>query len=65
MSSEDVINTVKASGLRGRGGAGFPTGLKWSFVPKGPAEKYLITNFDEGEPGTYKDCYISEVTPHS
>ncbi|WGL60555.1 NADH-quinone oxidoreductase subunit NuoF [Pigmentibacter sp. JX0631] len=65
MTSEDVINTVKASGLRGRGGAGFPTGLKWSFVPKGAGEKYLITNFDEGEPGTYKDCYIAEVTPHS
>ena len=65
MSPDDVINAVKASGLRGRGGAGFPTGLKWSFVPKGPGEKYLITNFDEGEPGTYKDCYISEVSPHS
>lgn len=65
MSTEDVINTVKASGLRGRGGAGFPTGLKWSFVPKGPGEKYLVTNFDEGEPGTYKDCYLAEVTPHS
>lgn len=65
MTPDDVINTVKASGLRGRGGAGFPTGLKWSFVPKAPGEKYLITNFDEGEPGTYKDCYIAEVTPHS
>lgn len=65
MSPDDVINVVKASGLRGRGGAGFPTGLKWSFVPKQPGEKYLITNFDEGEPGTFKDCYISEVTPHS
>lgn len=65
MTPDDVINTVKASGLRGRGGAGFPTGLKWSFVPKGSSEKYLITNFDEGEPGTYKDCYIAEVTPHS
>ncbi|MBX9703997.1 MAG: NADH-quinone oxidoreductase subunit NuoF [Silvanigrellaceae bacterium] len=65
MSPEDVIQVVKASGLRGRGGAGFPTGLKWSFVPKEPGEKYLITNFDEGEPGTFKDCYISEVTPHS
>ena len=65
MSPDDVIATVKASGLRGRGGAGFPTGLKWSFVPKGPGEKYLITNFDEGEPGTFKDCYISEVSPHS
>jgi NADH-quinone oxidoreductase subunit F len=65
MSSDDVIQTVKASGLRGRGGAGFPTGLKWSFVPKTPGEKYLITNFDEGEPGTYKDCYLAELSPHS
>lgn len=62
---DDVINTVKASGLRGRGGAGFPTGLKWSFVPKAPGEKYLITNFDEGEPGTFKDCYLAKVSPHS
>lgn len=65
ISPDDVINIVKASGLRGRGGAGFPTGLKWSFVPKQPGEKYLITNFDEGEPGTFKDCYISEVTSHA
>lgn len=61
---DDVIATVKASGLRGRGGAGFPTGLKWSFVPKAPGEKYLIVNFDEGEPGTYKDRYITELSPH-
>lgn len=65
FTPEQVIQLVKDSGLRGRGGAGFPTGLKWSFVPKGPGDKYLITNFDEGEPGTYKDCYISEITPHS
>jgi NADH-quinone oxidoreductase subunit F len=64
MSQEEVINLVKASGLRGRGGAGFPTGMKWGFVPKGPGEKYLLTNFDEGEPGTYKDRYIAEVSPH-
>ncbi len=64
-TSEDVITTVKASGLRGRGGAGFPTGMKWGFVPKGPGEKYLITNFDEGEPGTYKDRYIAEIAPHT
>lgn len=64
MSSDDVIALVKASGLRGRGGAGFPTGMKWGFVPKGPGDKYLITNFDEGEPGTYKDRYISELSPH-
>lgn len=65
MKPDDVINTIKASGLRGRGGAGFPTGLKWSFVPKAPGEKYLITNFDEGEPGTFKDCYIAKISPHS
>lgn len=64
MKPDDLINLVKASGLRGRGGAGFSTGLKWSFVPKAPGEKYLITNFDEGEPGTYKDRYIAEVSPH-
>lgn len=65
MSPADVIAEVKNSGLRGRGGAGFPTGLKWSFVPKEPGDKYLITNFDEGEPGTYKDCYIAETNPHA
>lgn len=64
VPQEEVIATVKASGLRGRGGAGFPTGLKWGFVPKAPGEKYLIVNFDEGEPGTYKDRYITEVSPH-
>lgn len=64
MSQEELISLVKASGLRGRGGAGFPTGMKWGFVPKGPGEKYLITNFDEGEPGTYKDRYIAELSPH-
>ncbi|MGE0172932.1 MAG: NADH-quinone oxidoreductase subunit NuoF [Oligoflexales bacterium] len=61
----EIIDTVKASGLRGRGGAGFPTGLKWSFVPKndtGP--KYLLCNNDEGEPGTFKDRYICELSPH-
>lgn len=65
MKPEEIIALVKASGLRGRGGAGFLTGLKWSFVPKEPGEKYLITNFDEGEPGTFKDCYISKISPHS
>ena len=65
MKPDEVIHLVKDSGLRGRGGAGFSTGTKWSFVPKGPGEKYLITNFDEGEPGTFKDCYIAEVSPHS
>jgi NADH-quinone oxidoreductase subunit F len=65
MEAAEIITTVKDSGLRGRGGAGFPTGLKWSFVPKnitGP--KYLICNNDEGEPGTFKDRYICELSPH-
>jgi len=65
MKQDDLISTVKSSGLRGRGGAGFLTGLKWSFVPKTSGEKFLITNFDEGEPGTFKDCYIAKVSPHS
>lgn len=64
VAPETIINQVKASGLRGRGGAGFPTGMKWSFVPKGPGDKYLIVNFDEGEPGTYKDRFIAETCPH-
>jgi NADH-quinone oxidoreductase subunit F len=63
-SPDSIIEMVKESGLRGRGGAGFPTGLKWSFVPKDAPEKYLLCNFDEGEPGTYKDRYITEVSPH-
>ena len=53
---QEVIAEVKASGLRGRGGAGFPTGLKWSFMPRQfPGQKYLVCNSDEGEPGTFKD----------
>ena len=64
LSAEEVIQIIKASGLRGRGGAGFPTGMKWSFVPKDAPVKYLVTNFDEGEPGTYKDRYLAEVSPH-
>ena len=56
ISQEDVIAEVKASGLRGRGGAGFPTGLKWSFMPRAmPGGKYIVCNSDEGEPGTFKD----------
>src|SRR5207253_10654476 len=62
----DVIETVKASGLRGRGGAGFPTGLKWSFMPKGPgAQKYIRCNSDESEPGTCKDRDILRFNPHA
>ncbi|OED34421.1 NADH oxidoreductase (quinone) subunit F [Chromatiales bacterium (ex Bugula neritina AB1)] len=64
---EDVVAEIKASGLRGRGGAGFPTGLKWSFMPK-PAEggqNYLVVNSDESEPGTCKDRDIHRFNPHS
>ena len=60
-----VIAEVKASGLRGRGGAGFPTGLKWSFMPRQfPGAKYLVCNSDEGEPGTCKDRDILMFNPH-
>ncbi|QAA92757.1 NADH-quinone oxidoreductase subunit NuoF [Pollutimonas thiosulfatoxidans] len=65
MTPEDVINEVKASSLRGRGGAGFPTGLKWSFMPRAlPGQKYLVCNSDEGEPGTFKDRDILRFNPH-
>ncbi len=65
MSPDDCIEVVKASGLRGRGGAGFPTGLKWSFVPKDtPKPKYLVCNADESEPGTFKDRELIEKDPH-
>lgn len=64
MKPEEVVEEVKKSGLRGRGGAGFPTGVKWSFVPKTDAPKYLICNADEGEPGTFKDRVIIEKDPH-
>ncbi len=66
MTQEEVIAEVKASGLRGRGGAGFPTGLKWSFMPRTfPGQKYLVCNSDEGEPGTFKDRDILRLNPHS
>lgn len=66
ISQEDVIAEVKASGLRGRGGAGFPTGLKWSFMPRTfPGQKYLVCNSDEGEPGTFKDRDILRLNPHA
>lgn len=64
MTDEEVVNVVKESGLRGRGGAGFPTGLKWSFTRPLPKPKYIICNADEGEPGTIKDRYIMEGDPH-
>ena len=60
-----VIEMVKQSGLRGRGGAGFPTGLKWSFMPKGPGIKYILCNSDESEPGTAKDRDILRYNPHA
>lgn len=66
MKPDDVINLVKDSGLRGRGGAGFSTGMKWSFVPKDPSKtKYLLCNGDESEPGTFKDRILMEQIPHS
>ena len=66
MSRDELINIVKASGLRGRGGAGFPTGLKWSFMPKEVTRPhYLCCNADESEPGTFKDREIMRWTPHA
>jgi NADH-quinone oxidoreductase subunit F len=67
LSPKDVAETVKASNLRGRGGAGFPTGMKWSFVPMGEDAihpKYLLVNADEMEPGTFKDRLLLERAPH-
>ena len=65
MSPDDIIQEVKTSNLRGRGGAGFPTGIKWSFMPKeSEVPKYLVINADEGEPGTFKDRLIMEYDPH-
>ncbi|MFM7657644.1 MAG: NADH-quinone oxidoreductase subunit NuoF [Burkholderiaceae bacterium] len=66
ITPEQVIADLKASALRGRGGAGFPTGLKWSFMPRAfPGQKYLICNSDEGEPGTFKDRDILRYNPHT
>jgi NADH-quinone oxidoreductase subunit F len=67
MAPTEVTNVVKESNLRGRGGAGFPTGMKWSFVPVGkaaPHPKYLVANGDEMEPGTFKDRLLMEADPH-
>jgi NADH-quinone oxidoreductase subunit F len=62
---ETVVAEIKKSSLRGRGGAGFPTGLKWSFMPRNlPGRKYLVCNSDEGEPGTFKDRDILRYNPH-
>lgn len=66
LSRDQVIETVKASGLRGRGGAGFPTGVKWSFMPKDkPIQKYVVCNSDESEPGTCHDRDILRFNPHA
>ena len=63
---EEIISELKASALRGRGGAGFPTGLKWSFMPRNaPGQKYIVCNSDEGEPGTFKDMDILRYNPHA
>jgi len=62
---DELIALVKASGLRGRGGAGFPAGLKWGFMPKEAVTKYVCVNTDEGEPGTFKDRLLVEHDPHS
>lgn len=66
MAPGDVVEEVKKSGLRGRGGAGFPTGMKWSFLAKPEGvERYLVCNADESEPGTFKDRYLMEKIPHA
>jgi NADH-quinone oxidoreductase subunit F len=64
MQPQQIIDDVKASGLRGRGGAGFSTGMKWSFLPKNNEPRYLVCNADEGEPGTFKDRLMMERAPH-
>jgi NADH-quinone oxidoreductase subunit F/NAD(P)H dehydrogenase (quinone)/NADP-reducing hydrogenase subunit HndC len=66
MTSEEIIGEVKASGLRGRGGAGFPTGLKWEFASQSPGEvKYVLCNADEGDPGAFMDRSVLEADPHA
>lgn len=64
MKPGDIVNEVKDSGLRGRGGAGFPTGVKWGFLPQNKNKRYLLCNADEGEPGTFKDRMMMERAPH-
>src|SRR4029079_1636534 len=66
MTPQQIVDVVKASGLRGRGGAGFPTGIKWSFMKPGDGKPhYLCCNADESEPGTFKDREIMRWTPHA
>jgi NADH-quinone oxidoreductase subunit F len=64
MSPEQIVEEIKRSGLRGRGGAGFPTGTKWGFLPPDTRPRYLVVNADEGEPGTFKDRQLIEQDPH-
>jgi NADH-quinone oxidoreductase subunit F len=65
MSPDEIVEEVKKSGLRGRGGAGFPTGMKWSFLAKPEGvPRHLVCNADESEPGTFKDRYLMEFLPH-
>src|ERR1039457_4001198 len=65
MKPEEIMEQVKISNLRGRGGAGFPTGMKWGFVPRtSPKPKYIVVNGDESEPGTCKDRVLIEKDPH-
>ncbi|MFM9597158.1 NADH-quinone oxidoreductase subunit F, partial [Streptomyces scabiei] len=65
MTTDQVLEEVKSSGLRGRGGAGFPTGMKWSFLAKPEGvPRHLVVNADESEPGTFKDRYLMEYIPH-
>ena len=62
---ENIIEIIQESGLRGRGGAGFPTGLKWSFMPTDDTQKYIVCNSDESEPGTCHDREILKLNPHA
>lgn len=64
MAPEEIVTVVKDSSLKGRGGAGFPTGVKWTFLPKEIGDRYIIANCDEMEPGTYKDRILLEANPH-
>ena len=64
MTPDEVIEEVKASGLRGRGGAGFPTGVKWGSIKRDDQEKFILCNADEGDPGAFMDCSVLEGDPH-
>ena len=64
MTPEEVIGVVRAANLRGRGGAGFPAGIKWGFIPKADGPKYIVINTDESETGTFKDRELVEHNPH-